>query len=118
MPTATLSFGQPINISVQPGDMVLYCPTTISSGFSTAPQSDVIMIGACLTITPARLTMTVDHAAGANLPADDDFILFSKDKYSNPSGILGYYAKICFRNNSTEEAELFGVNADTFESSK
>ena len=45
-------------------------------------------------------------------------VLFSKDKYSNPSGLLGYYAKVCFKNTSTTEAELFGINADVFESSK
>ena len=120
MPTLTLTFPQVIQTSVQVGDMVLYCnpSTTAANGFSTAAQSSVIMIGACLSIASTRLSMTVDHAASLVLPTSDSFILFSKDKYSNPSGLLGYYARAYFRNNSTEEAELFGVNADIFESSK
>lgn len=118
MPTLTLTFPGPIQTSVQVGDMVLYCNTTVSGGFNTAPQSDVVMIGACLTIAANRLSMTVDHDASLVLPAADSFILFSKDKYSNPSGLLGYYAKAYFRNNSIDEAELFGINADMFESSK
>ena len=120
MPTLTLTFPQLIQTSVQVGDMVLYCnpSTTAANGFSTAAQSSVIMIGACLSITSTRLSMTVDHAASLVLPTSNSFILFSKDKYSNPSGLLGYYAKAYFRNNSIEEAELFGVNADIFESSK
>tara|TARA_R110002167_G_scaffold190593_2_gene392871 strand:+ start:1997 stop:2359 length:363 start_codon:yes stop_codon:yes gene_type:complete len=120
MPTLTLIFAQPIQTSVQVGDMVLYCnpSTTAANGFSTAAQSDVIMIGACLTIDTQRLVLTVDHNASLVLPTSNSFILFSKDKYSNPSGLLGYYARAYFRNNSIEEAELFGVNADIFESSK
>ena len=45
-------------------------------------------------------------------------ILFSKNKKANNSGLKGYYAEVCFRNNSTGEAELFGISADMWESSK
>ena len=120
MPTATLTFPQQIQVSVQPGDLILYCDpsTTATNGFSTAAQSDVVTLGTCLTIATNRLSMTVDHDANTTLPTSDSFILFSKDKYSNPSGLLGYFARVCFKNNSREKAELFGVNADMFESSK
>tara|TARA_R100001463_G_scaffold56251_1_gene108288 strand:+ start:665 stop:1063 length:399 start_codon:yes stop_codon:yes gene_type:complete len=132
MPTLTLTFAQPIQTSVQAsatdGDMVLYCnptgtsaynsTTATATSFSSAAQSDVVMLGKCLTIASDRLSMTVDYVAGTVLPTSSSFILFSKDKHSNPSGLLGYYAKVCFRNNSTEEAEIFNINADVFESSK
>ena len=118
MPTLTLTFTQQILTSVQVGDMILYCNPTTVGGFSTSAQSDVIFLGACLSIAAGRLSMTVDYPVGTAQPTSDSFILFSKDKHSNPSGLLGYYAKVCFRNNSTEEAELFGINADIFESSK
>lgn len=128
MPTLTLTFPQQIQVSTQVGDMILYCDptgtstyntvTTTATSFSSAAQSDVIMIGPCLTIASNRLSMTVDYVAGAALPTSSSFILFSKDKPSNPSGLLGYYAKVCFKNTSSTEAELFGVNADIFESSK
>jgi len=116
MPTATLSFTNEIQASVQVGDIVLYGPTPSSAG-------DIVYLGACLTISSDRKTMTVDYAASTALPiaaalTNASFILFSKDKYVNPSGALGYYAKVSFKNNSTEEAELFSVNAGVFESSK
>ena len=118
MPTLTLTFAQEIQTSVQVGDMVLYTNTSTVGGFATASTSSVVMLGACLTIASNRLSMTVDYAAGTALPTTSSFILFSKDKYSNPSGLLGYYAKVCFKNNSRTEAELFAINADVFESSK
>jgi hypothetical protein len=120
MPTATLTFTQEIQTSVQAGDLILYCDpsTTAANGFSTAAQSDVELLGTCLTVAADRLSMTVDHDANTTLPTSDSFILFSKDKYSNPSGLLGYYARVCFKNNSSDEAELFGINANMFESSK
>ena len=46
------------------------------------------------------------------------FIMFSKDNKANMSSILGYYASAQFRNSSWEEAELFNVGVDIFESSK
>ena len=48
----------------------------------------------------------------------NSFIMFSKDNKANMSSILGYYASAQFRNNSTDEAELFNVGVDVFESSK
>jgi len=118
MPTVTLTFAQPIQTSVQVGDMVLYSNPTTVGNFSTSAQADVVFLGACLTIASNRLSMSVDYSVGTVQPTTSSFILFSKDKYSNPSGLLGYYAEVCFKNNSTTEAELFGINADVFESSK
>tara|TARA_R110000824_G_scaffold78460_3_gene198045 strand:+ start:5301 stop:5669 length:369 start_codon:yes stop_codon:yes gene_type:complete len=122
MPTLTITFTHQIQTSVQAhatdGDVILFCNPTTSSGFSSAAQSDVVLLGTCLTIAANRLSMTVDYNAGTALPGNSSFILFSKDKYSNPSGLLGYYAEVCFKNNSRTEAELFGINADIFESSK
>jgi hypothetical protein len=114
----TLTFANEIQVSTQVGDMVLYSDPASVGGFSTSTQSEVIMLGACLTIAADRLSMTVDYVNGTPFPDSNSFILFSKDKYSNPSGLLGYYAEVCFKNNSTEEAELFGVGADIFISSK
>jgi|TARA_R110000823_G_scaffold123801_4_gene250013 hypothetical protein len=122
MPTLTITFTQEIQVSVQAhatdGDIILFCNPTTSGGFSSATQSDVVLLGTCLTIASNRLSMTVDYNTGTTLPTTSSFILFSKDKYSNPSGLLGYYAEVCFRNDSRTEAELFGINADIFESSK
>lgn len=118
MPTMTLNFNEEIQTSVQVGDMILYSNPSTVGGFSTSSQSDVVMIGACLTIASSRLSMTVDYQTGTPFPSSSSFILFSKDKYSNPNGLLGYFAKVCFKNDSKTEAELFSVGAGVFESSK
>ena len=55
---------------------------------------------------------------GAGCLDKGSFIMFSKDNKANMSSILGYYASAQFRNNSFDEAELFSVGVDTFESSK
>ena len=49
---------------------------------------------------------------------DPSFIMFSKDNKVNQLDMLGYYAAVEYRNNSTEEAELFNVGTTYFGSSK
>ena len=49
---------------------------------------------------------------------DPSFIMFSKDNKANMSSLLGYYASVEFRNNSTDKAELFSVGTVFTESSK
>ena len=46
------------------------------------------------------------------------FIMFSKDNKVNQLDVLGYYAAVEYKNNSTEEAELFNVGTTYFNSSK
>ena len=51
-------------------------------------------------------------------PSDDDFIMFQKDRTVNNTSLLGYYAEIKLRNNSTERAELFALSSEVSPSSK
>ena len=44
--------------------------------------------------------------------------MFSKDNKANMASLLGYYASAQFRNNSTDEADLFNVGVEVVESSK
>ena len=46
------------------------------------------------------------------------FLLFSKDNDANLSSMLGYFAKVNFKNNSTGFAELFAVGSEVAQSSK
>lgn len=46
------------------------------------------------------------------------FIMFSKNNKVNQLEVLGYYAAVEYRNNSTTEAELFNVGTSYFGSSK
>jgi len=53
-----------------------------------------------------------DSVSGARyIPSELDFIMFSKFSQGD-SGVLGYYAKAKFVNNSREKAELFAVSSE------
>ena len=122
MANITISFPHAINVSVQVGDMAYYTSNTSTLGTHThSNYGDIIQIGEVLIIDRVNNTITCDWAPkpiGSAFPSVNDFIMFSKDNKVNLSSLLGYYANIQFVNNSTEEAELFSVGADVFESSK
>ena len=48
----------------------------------------------------------------------ESFIMFSKDNKANMANMLGYYASVEYRNNSTDKAELFATGIEVHESSK
>ena len=45
MQILTLTFSDPINVSLQVGDIAYYMPTGTSGGFATAALGDVIAFG-------------------------------------------------------------------------
>ena len=133
MPLVTLTFQHELNVSVQIGDTAYYIDTdpigpnrqwtSSTTPHFTGPQSGIIMIGPIVSLTqgvPSTIVcdIPVSILAIHGLPQLDDFIMFSKDNKANLSSLLGYYAKVKFTNNSTDEAELFSVGANIFESSK
>ena len=122
MPSITITFPNPINVSVQVGDTAYYTDNTTSLGFHThSDYNDIIQIGDITSINRAINTIICDwnpNPPGALYPTNGDFIMFSKDNKTNLSSLLGYYAEIKFVNNSPDKAELFSVGADIFESSK
>ena len=122
MANITISFPHAINVSVQVGDMAYYTSSSSTLGTHTHSNYDyIIQIGEVSTIDRFSNTITCDWAPNpptSPFPSINDFIMFSKDNKVNLSGLLGYYANIQFVNNSSEEAELFSVGADVFESSK
>ena len=120
MATLTLAFTAPLNVSCQVGDTAYYVDTTASGGF-TVNSNNVEEIGTITTITsPTSSTPSIvcDTSLPGSISGSSYFILFSKDNKANLSSILGYYADVEFKNNTTEYAELFSVGVDTFESSK
>ena len=144
--TYVLTFNEPINVSVQVGDMVYYTTNVITSGTldpdlmgsgSIDPMSsdvlgNVIQFGKIQQITNQYgefitdangviIPITIQVTAltpPINPPTPSDFIMFGKDKTVNTSSLIGYYAQVNFVNNSTEKVELFSVGSEIFESSK
>ncbi|MDB4331361.1 hypothetical protein N9987_00480 [bacterium] len=142
MPNVTLNFNHDINVSVQIGDVAYYTVTvpignpsssTLNPAWTYGPnyestttphwtqtRESVIMIGTIIEVTLTSITCFMPPALVSQYgpPPEGAFIMFSKDNKANLGSLLGYFALLKLRNNSTEEAELFGVAARFVESSK
>ena len=123
-----LFFNYPINVSVQRGDMVYY----VNKSVNNPPQTGTVFeiggsaireIGEVYDIFETSIVCVFDcsqvpYTCSTHIPLEGAFIMFSKDNAVNMSSILGYYAEVKLKNNSTTEAELFSIGCDMFESSK
>jgi len=115
MGVITLTFTEPLNQSLQIGDVVYYTATSSSLGFTTGGA--IIKMGSVVTI-PSQYVITCNIDDDTDRPSSNDFILFSKDNTANMSSLLGYYAEVYLKNNATAKAELFQVGSEFSESSK
>ena len=122
MPIINIPFNDPINISTQVGDMV-YAVSTASAGgavdsFIKGSLSNALEIGWIWQIInqegldPNVLPTLKVVQTSNNLPNTGDFIMFSKNKAVNTSGILGYYAEVTFKNSSLKDIKLFSVGTE------
>jgi hypothetical protein len=123
MPLITIGFQQPINVSVQVGDLAWYVPTNLQgvSGnqYQTNDIDQIVLLGVITAISGNILTIDVPVTVPPIAPPTvQDFIMFSKDSRANISGVIGYYAKVKFINDSKGKIELFAVGSEIFESSK
>jgi hypothetical protein len=103
--TLTLTFPNPLNISVQVNDVVYW-----------SDSGTVVEIGKILTIVDKVITCEMEN--NQENPDAGAFILFSKDNRKNLTSITGYYAEVEMKNDSQEYAEIFSVGSEVFESSK
>jgi len=126
MASLSLTFPDPLNVSLAIGDTAYYVATNTKGGFLTTQQSSntneetIVKIGAVSAINQTTNTITIatNTLQSNQLPTTSSYIFFSKDNKVNSSSILGYYAEVTFKNNSTTEAELFSIGCVTGESSK
>ena len=120
MAELTLTISGNINKSLQPkGDASLAGQDIIYYGTpSSDTVSSITRLGECVSVNRTNNTIVVEVADSVVRPSVNDFILFSKDNQASTSGILGYYAEVEMKNNSTDKIELFSVGTEVFESSK
>ena len=121
MPSITLTFSQPLNVSCQVGDTAYYVDTGSDGGFTTNGNNNVVEIGQIRQITNGQTNSPV-VICETTLPYSGNdsvskYVLFSKDNKANLSTILGYHANVKMVNTSTTEAELFTVNLEASDSS-
>ena len=128
----TLNFSHNINISLQVGDSVYYCPNEPLGGFSTVDNewdnsTGIVYIGKCISIDRGSGVIIVEINPNLNNTEQtrifggidlNSFIMFSKDNKTNLSSLLGYYAETTFINDSPKKAELFAASTEFSESSK
>jgi len=112
----TINFtGSINNDSLQIGDLAYYVTPSPSGGFNQS-TSDPTLIGPIEAITGTSID--VDETIGNGIPGPDDFIMFAKDSSVNLSGLVGYFAEVTIKNNSTKKAEMYCVASEITPSSK
>ena len=127
MPLITLTFDS-MNISAQVGDILHYSHSGLNvGGFDSTALANTVAIGPIVSITNNSplpgWDIVVNHINGdpplsLPPPAAGDYISFAKDKTTNTSSVVGYYANVRFVNNSHDKIELFAVGSEISESSK
>jgi len=138
MPIYNVVFNSAINTSAAVGDNVYVVDVNQVGGpdsFFVGGLGNIIMIGVITDITNSEglipntpITIEVNYTGtpptGSCTPYPvciinaGGFLIFSKDKSANTSGIKGYYAKAKFINDSRVKAELFSVGTEIGISSK
>mgnify|MGYP003641849666 FL=1 len=103
------------NDSLQIGDLAYFVTPSSSGGFEQSTATPAL-IGSIEVITATSID--VDETIGDDIPGPNDFIMFAKDSSINLSGLVGYYAEVKIKNNSTEKAEMFSIASEVTPSSK
>lgn len=113
-----LTFQTPINESVQVGDIVFAISNfTQAGGFQHNSLSNAREIGHIEIINnrdgtqSGAIEIHVQQTTSATVNPGD-FIMFSKNKAANTSGVSGYYASVKMINDSSKEIELFSIGSD------
>tara|TARA_Y100000310_G_scaffold226641_1_gene228768 strand:- start:296 stop:673 length:378 start_codon:yes stop_codon:yes gene_type:complete len=120
----SLSFDNEINTSVQIGDNVFAIASAdrgTIGGFNHTNLNSAKFVGVITYIqneVSSRWINVYQDLTQAYTPSTGSFIMFSKNKMINTSGLSGYFAEVEFTNNSIEYAELFSVGSQISESSK
>ena len=101
--------------------MIYVVPTslagTVSDTFNIGDLSNALEVGFVTDINNQEglegipIELVVQQTSGT-IPNRFDYIMFSKSKTANTSGVLGYYANVKFVNDSTKKVELFSVESD------
>jgi hypothetical protein len=107
----TITFANSVNSSVQVGDNIYY--STITNGVTDAPTE----VGSVTAFTDTTVTCSISAEASTTSLASK-FFFFAKDNKANLSSLVGYYAEVVMKNDSTDEIELFQIGSDVSESSK
>tara|TARA_Y100001963_G_scaffold132661_1_gene191440 strand:+ start:1000 stop:1395 length:396 start_codon:yes stop_codon:yes gene_type:complete len=117
-----IMFSTPINTSCQVGDEVYKTAVTSQDGNNSifaGVMGNIIFLGHVDELmNPSGTDLSIPFIGirikNSQIIPDvinNDFLIFSKSKKVNTSGLIGYYAKTRFKNSSKDYAELFSVGS-------
>lgn len=116
---STVTFNNDIPLKLTVGDELYYFDNT---GTAEAPvYGDVTRLaGAVTAISDNKRTVTFSSTrpgggtiANTTIPSSNDFFVFSKDRITETSGIIGFFAIVRMTNtDNTTPAELFAVETE------
>ena len=121
---STLKFNEPINVSIQAGDIIYFSNINHNQGGRNHPyqngnpNSKAQRFGEVTAVDHSTNTISVTKQGGGPSINAGDYVFFSKDRRVNLSGIIGYFAETEYRNYSKLPAEMFATSANYVESSK
>lgn len=105
------------DLNVSNNDIIYYCKLESAGGFNTQlDESKIKKLGKVL--ESHDKVLIVELTENNPVPSKDDFIFCVKDDEVNVSSLLGYFAEIKMKNNSTEKAELFRLSLGYANSSR
>ena len=105
----TIQFDNNINVSAQVGDMLYETIHYSTVGFDIG--DDPVLVGVITAVGSNYITVTGAPTQGA-------CFMFLKDNTVNLSSVIGEYAEVILKNNSTHQAELFTLGSEIAISSK
>jgi len=118
MALKSITLSDPIsNISLQVGDTVYSAPAPTQVGSTGIWESSGDPVKAGTVKSISGNSVTIEEAVGFNANVGD-FLMFSKNKSVNNTSLVGYFAEVKLKNNSTERAELFALSSEVIPSSK
>ena len=123
MPIRVLNLQDEINISLQKGDVVYYCRHTSSQAGKNHPNATMNTkpkkLGVVTNVNRNNDKVDVQvpiPMAFVNL--NNKYLLFSKDRRVNYSGVAGYFMEVEYRNYTTLKSEIFATAASYVDSSR
>ena len=117
MDITQLVFSENLSNAVSINDVIYYCATDALGGFNTQlDENEIIKLGKVLAVHAN--TLTVNLTENNPIPTANDFIFYVKDDEVNISSLIGYFAEVKMKNNSTEKAELFRLSLGYANSSR
>jgi len=108
MGSINLTFNDPLNTSLTPGDVAFFKDTV---------SGDIYQIGEVTAIVSDINMVICNIPDSYKRPGVSDFIFFVKDSEINTSGLVGYFASVKMELDGNVKKELYAVSTEMHKSS-